>query len=127
MIEQLAKITDASLTIQENGILSFSIWVEYENDGSVQNIGGYTLDNYSEKLKTRVGTAYGCEIIRRLLLELGVNDFSEMKDKVIWVIGIGNDNNFKVKGIRSLNINRQNNKNKGVIFEEIAQTMILKT
>jgi len=114
--KQLAKITRASLEIKERGILNFWIHVDYE-EGSSQGIGGYALDNYDEDKKTRVGTAYGCEMIRQLLLTLEVNDFSQMKDKMIWVLGKGEGLGFDPKGIKTLNVNDK--KGKSIIFKHI--------
>lgn len=85
MKKELAQISSATLEIQERGILNFWIYVNYEN-GFSQGIGGIALDAYDEKTKTRIGTAFGCELIRQLLLVLNVNDFSEMNNKNIWVL-----------------------------------------
>ena len=74
MDKRLAKISKASLEIQERGILNFWIHVEYE-EGCSQVVGGYALDEYCEEKGERIGTAYGCEMIRQLLIELRVNDF----------------------------------------------------
>ena len=123
MNEQLAKITRASLEIQERGMLNFWIHVDYET-GLSQGVGGICLDVYDSDLKERVGTAYGCEVIRRLLLELDANDFSEMKDKMVWVIGEGDGLSFTPKGIRALSVNKSS---KGVIFDEIAEYMNVKS
>lgn len=119
--EKLAKISDAKLEIQERGILNFWIFVDYEEGGG-QGVGGIVLDTYDKSKKRRVGTAYGCEMIRRILIELQVNDFSEMKGKVIWVIGEGEGLGFTPIGIRSLNIN--NKKNISLIFSEISDEFI---
>lgn len=116
MTEKLAKITSAKLEIQERGILNFWIFVDYE-EGMSQGIGGISLDEYDKSKDRRVGTAYGCEVIRRLLLALNVNDFSEMKGKIIWVIGEGKNLSFTPKGIRPLKVN--NSKENAVIFDEI--------
>jgi len=113
---QLAKIESARLEIQERGILNFWINVNYE-DGMSQSVGGIALDTYDKKTERRIGTAYGCEVIRRLLLELGVNDFSEMAGKIIWVIGEGDGFSFKPTGIKALHVN--NKKSNPVIFYEI--------
>lgn len=115
MKKQLAKISSARLEIKERGILNFWIHVEYE-DGGCQGIGGICLDEYCKKSEKRIGTAYGCEVIRRLLLCLDVNDFSEMKDKIIWVLGEGVGFGYKPKGIKPLTVN---NKNEAVIFDDI--------
>jgi hypothetical protein len=103
MNKQLAVITKATLEIKERGILNFWLYVEYE-DGGQQGVGGYALDEWSEAKGCRVGTAYGCEMIRRLLLVLNVNDFSEMKGKHLWVLGEGDGLLFQPKGIQALNL-----------------------
>lgn len=106
--KNLAKISKARLSMDRD-ILSFWIFVEYEEGGG-QGIGGITLDNPkkqrqpdgTEKFIKRQGTAYGCEVIRRLLAALGVNDFSEMKGRNIWVLGTGEGFGFEPIGIQKL-------------------------
>jgi len=61
-------------------------------------------------------------MIRRLLLELCVNDFSEMKGKHIWVIGEGEGLSFTPKGIQALR--GDNPKSKPVMFSEVAEMFI---
>jgi len=121
MNKQLAKISKAKLEIQERGILNFWIYVDYE-EGCSQGVGGIVLDEYDKKLKERVGTAYGCEMIRLMLLEIGVNDFAEMAGKHIWVIGEGEGLGFKPTGIQSLSVD--NKKSKPLIFDEVAKKFI---
>jgi hypothetical protein len=116
MYKQLAKISKAKLEIQERGILNFWIYVDYEDCGC-QGIGGIALDTYDKDKKKRVGTAYGCEVIRRLLLALGVDDFADMKGKNIWVIGEGEGLSFMPKGIQRL---KTDGGGDAVMFDEIA-------
>lgn len=116
MEKKLAKITNASLEIQERGILNFWIHVDYE-EGCSQGVGGIALDDFDKIKDTRVGTAFGCELIRRILLELHVDDFSEMKNKIIWVYGDGEGFSFTPRGISSLYVNNMNSK--PVIFSEV--------
>lgn len=115
MNKQLAKITSATLEIKERGILNFWIMVDYE-EGCSQGIGGYILDEWNEEKQTRVGTAFGCEVIRQLLFLLDVNDFSEMKGKMVWVLGEGTGMCFTPKGLSSLKVN---GKQKTIIFDDI--------
>lgn len=106
--KNLAKISKATLSM-ERGILSFWIFVEYEEGGG-QGVGGIALDSpkkesqslWKKKFIKRQGSAYGCEVIRRLLVALGVNDFSEMKGRNIWVLGTGEGFDFKPIGIQKL-------------------------
>jgi len=100
-VKQLAKIKKATLNIRERAILGFTILVDYE-DGVSQGVGGLALDEWCEEKKSRVGTAYGCEMIRRILLTLDVDDFSEMAGMYIWVLGEGSGFSFKPSGISRL-------------------------
>jgi hypothetical protein len=117
MNKKLAKIRKAHLEIQERGMLNFWIHVDYE-EGCSQGVGGITLDEYNKEKMRRIGTAYGCEMIRRLLLELGVNDFSEMQGRQIWVYGEGDGLSFTPKGVSALKTD--NPKSNPVIFADIA-------
>lgn len=116
MIKKLAKIRKAHLEIQERGILNFWIHVDYE-EGCSQGVGGLVLDTYDNERKTRVGTAYGCEMIRRLLLTLSVNDFGEMAGKYIHVVGTGEGLMFKPIGIEPLRVD--GNVKPAFIFEDV--------
>lgn len=120
-MKKLAKISKASLEIKERGILNFWIYVDYE-DGLSQGVGGIALDSYNEDKNERVGTAYGCEMIRRLLIEFNVNDFSEMKDKHAYVLGEGDGFRFTPTGIQSLKTD--NPTTKPVIFADVANEFI---
>ena len=116
MNKALARISSASLDIQDRGILTFYIHVDYE-DGMSQGIGGYALDEYNEELGRRVGTAYGCEVIRQLLVVLNVNNFSEMVGKDIWVLTEGTGLNVKPLGVQTLRADGS----KSVIFNDILE------
>lgn len=118
MGKQLAKISNAKLIIKDRGILTFWIYVDYE-EGMSQCIGGMALDTYDKERQERIGTAYGCEMIRRLFIELGVNDFSEMAGQHIWVYGKGSGLGFTPTGISALYTNNKNSK--PVIFAEVAE------
>lgn len=75
------------------------------------------MDEWSDHAQSRVGTDYGCEMIRRLLIALGVNDFSEMKGRHIWVIGKGSGIGFKPTGIQKLKNDKGDND--AVIFADV--------
>ena len=116
--KKLARIKSATLEIKERGILSFWIFVDYEDGGS-QGIGGIALDDYCEDAGDRIGTAYGCEMIRQVLICLNVDDFSQMKGKDIWVLGHGKGFCFKPCGIASLKADG----GKEFIFEDVLNRM----
>jgi len=119
MNKRLAKITKATLEIKERDILNFWIFVDYEDGGS-QGVGGIALDQYDKEKGRRVGTAYGCEMIRRLLVALSVDDFSEMKGKYVWVYGDGAGFQFTPKGIGALQVEKTRGNGEPLIFESVA-------
>ena len=117
--KKLAKISKFKLNVNDRGILMFWIDVDYE-DGLSQGVGGLVLDEYLEgnngSLGKRVGTAYGCEMIRQLMLTLEVDDFNDAKDKIIYILGEGEGFSFKPKGIQTLSV--YGNK-KSLVFDDL--------
>lgn len=119
---KLAKVESASLEIKERGILNFWVQVAYE-DGFHQGVGGLTLDDWDKRLERRIGTAYGCEMIRQLLLFFGVNNLNEAKGQVVYVVGEGEGLSFKPTGFKHLNI-LKGNRPDHICFNEIANEFI---
>ena len=120
MEKKLAKIRKASLEIQERGILTFWLHVDYE-DGCSQGVGGIALDDWNENKRAREGCAFGCEMIRQVLLCLGVDDFSQMKGKMIWVLGEGGGLGFTPRGIQALRVD--NIEQPTVVWKDVAESM----
>lgn len=98
----LAKIRNAVVEIEDHSILTCWVTVDYE-DGGTQGIGGYELDSYDKAQKKRVGTAYGCEVIRRHLEVFGVHNFDALKGRMVWVTGEGSGFSFRPYRFESLN------------------------
>lgn len=116
--KKLARVSKATLNIQDRGCLNFWVHVDYE-EGCSQGVGGIALDNYDKLLDQRVGTAYGCEMIRQTLNVFNVNDFSEMKGKLIYVLGAGEGLSFQPCGFERLNIDKTYKKDDVCNFKEI--------
>ena len=114
---KLAKVESASFEIKERGILNFWVNVAYE-DGCNQGVGGLALDTWNKDLERRVGTAYGCEMIRQLLLFFGVNNLNEAKSQVVYVVGEGEDFSFKPTGFKHLRV-LKGNRPEYICFKEI--------
>lgn len=115
MNKQLAKVKSASLNITDRGILTFWIFVDYE-DGGGQEVGGLCLDEWNEEKQDRIGTAYGCEMIRQLLLFFNVDSFEKMKDRIIFVLGEGEGFGFTPKGIQTLKVDGEQ---KTLVFKDV--------
>ena len=85
MIKHLCKVTEASLAYQDRKIMVLDVIVSLEQGGCL-NIFGNVLDSYDETRKHRVGSAYGCELIRQTLDFFGVSDLHEIKDYYCYVL-----------------------------------------
>jgi len=74
-----AVVTSTYLGIEDHGIMTCYLYLDY--GGSGQGFGGYGFDSpvkESGKFKGRVGTAFGCEFIRRVLTVLGVDKWENL-------------------------------------------------
>ena len=78
-----AIIESTSLGNEDHGIMT--VWLCFNYEGFGQSFGGYSLDNYDEKKDKRIGTAYGCEFIKRILEVVGVEKWEDLKGKHIRV------------------------------------------
>lgn len=116
--KKLARVSKASLEIKDRGMLNFWVHVDYE-DGCSQGVGGIALDTYNKASESREGTAYGCEMIRQTLSVFNVNDFSEMKGKLIYVLGTGEGLSFSPCGFERLNLDKSYKKGDVCNFKEI--------
>lgn len=82
-----AIITGTMLGIEDHGIMSFMIYLDY-GDGSFQGAGGYCLDTPVKQGNTflrRVGSASGMSLIMEILEVVGVSKWEDLKGKHIRV------------------------------------------
>lgn len=88
MRKDIAKITDTMLGVEDHGILTCYLTVDY--GGSGQLIGGYGLDNpvkdENGKFLRREGTAFGMEFIARVIRACGVMKWEDVKGRTIYVL-----------------------------------------
>ena len=85
MIKHLCKVTGASLSYQDRKIMVLNLFVNLEDGGSLA-VFNNVLDSWDEDRKHRVGSAYGCELIRQTLDFFGVSDLHEIKDYYCYVL-----------------------------------------
>ena len=78
-----AKIASTMLGIEDHGIMTFYLHLEYGCGG--QGAGGYALDSYDNDLKRRIGTGIGLEMIARVMEVVGVRKWEDLKGKHIRV------------------------------------------
>lgn len=85
--EKNAQITSTMLGIEDHGIMSFMLYLNY-GDGGGQGAGGWTLDDPVEKdgrFLRRVGTAEGMSLIMAILEVVGVEKWEDLKGQYIRV------------------------------------------
>jgi len=81
---ELGRVEYADIMIEDHGIMTFAIGFDF--GGSHQAFANYALDTWDEEKKRRVGTAFGCDVILRLMKVFRVDRFSEIVGKVAYVI-----------------------------------------
>lgn len=72
-----AKITKATLFIEDHGILTFYVFLEWLGGG--QGLGGYALDQYDRDQKKRsIGHGPGLIAMRRIMETVGVTAWDKL-------------------------------------------------
>jgi hypothetical protein len=77
-----AQINTSRLGFISNGIFSFCLTLTIQDRGAV-TLGGYVMDSYDKEQEKRVGTAYGMNLIMRILEVVGVDTWEELEGKYI--------------------------------------------
>ena len=84
----LARIECTSLGYEDHGV--FLWWLHVDYTGSGQGIGGYVLDepikDDTGKFFKRCGTAYGMDVIIRVLKVVGVVEWEDLKGCRVYVL-----------------------------------------
>jgi hypothetical protein len=88
---QNAKITSTMLGVEDHGILTCFLYLDY--GGTCQGFGGYGMDAYDGK--RRVGVAYGMEFIAEVLRTVGVGKWEDLPGKHVRAVA----NHSKVERI----------------------------
>ncbi len=85
MNKKLAKVEGYFFGIEDHGILTMDITLDYGNGGH-QTFGGIALDSYSKKKERRVGHASGTDFILRILDLFEVNELKEIIGKTVYAL-----------------------------------------
>jgi hypothetical protein len=105
----IAKAKKAWLGVEDHGILSVN--VDFDYGGSMQGTGHYSLDTHIKHTSLgskypvqdkRVGTQWGMEFIRRLLLAMGVDWWSDIPGRTVYVLRDEDGFGGMIRGIRPL-------------------------
>ena len=84
MEKEIAKVDSTFLGWEDHGIFTSMIHLDYGN--GAQGAGGYSLDQYNETIKRRIGTAYGMEFIIRTMKAFGVREWDKIQGKTIFAL-----------------------------------------
>lgn len=77
-----AQIKKTKLGFIANGICSFDLILDIQGGGGVV-VGGWALDTPDEKKQKRIGSAYGMNVIMRILKVVGVDTWEELEGKYV--------------------------------------------
>ena len=76
---QLCNVKSVTTNYQDRKILILDVNVELVDGGGL-SVFNVVLDTYDKDKQKRVGTTYGCEMIKACLDFFGVNNLSEVKN-----------------------------------------------
>lgn len=84
---EIGKVTRTFLGIEDHGILTFSIQMDF-GPGGQQGVGGFQLDEHfpGSPIHSRRGLASGMEFVRRLLLAFGVRSWEQVAGRTVYVL-----------------------------------------
>lgn len=100
MKNELGKITNVDLCIEDHGILT--LMVSFDFGGTCQGFGGYALDTSPAKPKgPRIGSGAGTDFILRLLRLFGVNRLEEIVGRSAYAIRETDGWNSPIIGIET--------------------------
>lgn len=69
---EIGRVQEGFVGIEDHGI--FAIAVKVKCASCFQGYGHFAIDDYDPKVKRRVGSAVGCEVLRRLHAFFGVSE-----------------------------------------------------
>ena len=109
---QIGKVESTMLGVEDHGILTAVLMFDFGASG--QGTPGFGLDSHIKHTRyegkyddgsgehSRVGSAYGMEFVRRLLLACGVDRWEDLKGRTVFVLRDDGDPYGYIKGIRPL-------------------------
>lgn len=84
-VQRIAKIESTRLGLEDHGIFTAYIALDY-GDGGHQSAGGFSLDDFDPEKKHRVGTAFGMEWIRRAMKACGVESWEQLEGRTVYAL-----------------------------------------
>lgn len=81
---RIAAIKSTTLGYNDHGMLD--LWLNCTWDSSVIGIGGYCLDSPNAEKNGRIGTAYGLDLIIRVLETVGVESWEKLTGRQVVVL-----------------------------------------
>lgn len=84
MNREIAKIRSTTLGIEDHGILTAMLELDY--GGTVQGAGGYALDQYDEGQERRVGHRAAGDFILGVLRACGVDSWEKVAGRTVYAL-----------------------------------------
>lgn len=109
---QIGKVESTMLGVEDHGILTAVLYFDF--GGSGQGISAPIFDSHIKHTRfkgryddgsgenSRVGSAYGMEFIRRLMMACGVDRWEKIPGRTVFVLRDKGDSFGYIKGIRPL-------------------------
>lgn len=113
MHKRLAKIQKTFLGIEDHGILTG--WLDVDYGSTMQGVGFYTLDTYDPEKKKRIGHSAASDWLLNVLKVAGVDSWEKLPGRHIYVLKENDDWHSKIIGIAQIETEGSNE----FIFEDV--------
>ncbi len=100
MFERIGKIESTSLGTEAHGIMTFILHFDF--GGLMQGFGGYSLDDYDNGKKKRIGIAAGMDAVMQVIKACGVESWEEIKGTTMYALYDREGYGETIKGIKAL-------------------------
>jgi NADH:ubiquinone oxidoreductase subunit 5 (subunit L)/multisubunit Na+/H+ antiporter MnhA subunit len=99
MNQRIGKITDTMLGIEDHGIFTATLFMDYGGVG--QGVGNLFLDDYDEATRKRVPSTCAGAFIAGVLRACGVRQWEHVKGRTIYVL-FNEETGYQAIGIENL-------------------------
>lgn len=124
----LCNVTSSGLNIKERGVLVLDLYCDLPTWGSL-SVFNMVLDTYDKEKERRVGTAFGCEMIRQTLEFFGVNNLHEIKNYKCYLLSTKETiwSSSDVIGIEQLPFNEYKDLRQQIIKQDVIDEFLKPT
>ena len=121
MYKQIGKIKSVQIGVEDHGIMVMNIDFDFGGSGQVYQV---VLDTYDKEKDSRIGTVFGCELLRRICNLFTVDDINDMVGQTAYALYDSDEYGGFISGIENPPFNMHNhNMSNRIITKELFEEL----